>query len=330
MDGMPPSTHIPLIFSIVVPTYQRATKLESCLESLARTPYPQDQFEVIVVNDGGDTLRMPRFERFQTRLNLTLVDQKNAGPASARNTGAGKARGQILVFTDDDCKLAEDYLGELAQRVALTPDAMIGGRIVNGLKNNMCAAASQMLVDFLYKYFNDSEHPVTFFTSNNLALPAEHFDAVGGFDTTFLTAAGEDREFCDRWVHSGRTTVYAPELIVHHFHKMSFFDYWRQHFKYGRAAYHFHRVRSRQGRKSMTPEPLEFYLALLRYPLVHRRGPQAWLLAFLMFVSQVANALGYFWEAAARMLSRPTASGSAHYPNEPTATTNRESGRSDR
>lgn len=139
-------------------------------------------------------------------------------------------------------------------------------------------------------------HQSKFFASNNFALPADRFQAMGGFDTSFPLAAAEDRELCDRWLHHGYRMVYAPKVQIHHFHKLSLKSFWRQHFNYGRGAFCFHQVRSRRNCDPIKVEPLTFYFQLLTHPFGVTAPPSALLLTCLLFLSQVANVFGFFWE----------------------------------
>lgn len=284
------------VFSIVVPTFERPRQLAGCLHALARLDYARDHFEVIVVDDGGRTPLVNVIAPFHDRLSVTLLTQPNAGPAVARNTGAAQAKGQFLAFTDDDCRPAPDWLKSLGVRLAKDPDCIIGGHTINALPDNPYSSASQILIDYLYSYYNADPHRARFLTSNNLALAADHFRAIGGFDTTFPLAAGEDRELCDRWVHSGYQLTYAPEILIYHAHALTFRTFWRQHFHYGRGAFCFHQARGQRTQKSIKLEPLSFYQNLLRQPFSEGRGGRALSLAALVVVSQVANAAGFLRE----------------------------------
>ncbi|MDM9382073.1 glycosyltransferase [Chlorogloeopsis sp. ULAP01] len=290
------------LFSIIIPTYNRPERLATCLESLVRLESPRNGFEVIVVDDGSKVALEPVAARFQAQLNLKLLKQVNAGPAKARNTGAVQAQGKFLAFTDDDCMPAPDWLTNLAARFAMAEDSMIGGQTLNALPENLYSTASQVLIDYLYKYYNTSSHPVSFFASNNLALPAVLFHALGGFDTTFPLAAGEDREFCDRWLHHGYQMIYAPEVHVYHAHKLTLSTFWRQHFNYGRGAFCFHTRRSQRTEGRIKVEPLKFYFNLLAHPLLQKSSQPGILVSVLFVVSQVANVAGFFWER----LTQPT------------------------
>jgi glycosyltransferase involved in cell wall biosynthesis len=282
--------------SIVIPTYNRPERLADCLESIINLEYPGDRFEVIVVDDGSKMPLEKVIEPFKNRLKITLLKQQNQGPATARNTGAKQASGDFIAFTDDDCKPAPDWLSKLAARLVTAPNSMVGGKTLNALPNNLYSTTSQVLIDYLYNYYNLTSQKSNFFASNNFALPSKRFQALGGFDTTFPLAAGEDREFCDRWLQYGNEMVYAPEVQVYHAHKLTLSSYWRQHFFYGRGAFCFHQVRAKRAHREIKVEPISFYLNLLKYPLSQQTAQPKLLLSALLFVSQVAGVAGFFWE----------------------------------
>ena len=283
-------------FSIIIPTYNRKVQLAVCLQALTLLDYPRDRLEVIVVDDGSETRPEDVVASFRKQLDITLLTQLNAGPATARNAGAAQAKGDFLAFTDDDCAPAPTWLQTLAARFAKTPDCAIGGQTLNSLPNNPHSTASQMLINYLYTYYNIVPEQARFLTSNNLALSTERFRAIGGFDITFPLAAAEDREFCGRWLYYGYRIIYAPEVVVYHTHALTFRTFWRQHFNYGRGAFHFHKVRARRNQTRIRVEPKSFYLNLLRYPFSRTQGWEAPWVAVLMMVSQLANVSGFFWE----------------------------------
>jgi glycosyltransferase involved in cell wall biosynthesis len=286
----------PLDFSIVIPTYNRPERLANCLAAIAQQDYSPEFFEVIVVDDGSPTPLDEVVQPFRDRLQVTLLRQDNAGPARARNAGAACARGQFLVFTDDDCTPAITWLSALAVARDAHPQSLIGGQTLNALPNNLFSTASQLLIDYLYSYYNQAAATATFFASNNFAMPTEPFRAVGGFDTRFPLAAGEDREFCDRWRYHGYDLIYAPTVQLYHAHHLDLARFWRQHFNYGRGAFCFHQIRAQRTTQSIQVEPLTFYIRLLTFPFVRTDWPIALPLSGLLLLSQVANVAGFFWE----------------------------------
>jgi len=221
MDRMNP------FFSVIIPTYKRKASLKECLKAISQISYPNNRFEIIVVNDSNDRGITQALSPFYDRFNLIVLSQKNAGPAAARNNGRGSASGRYLVFTDDDCIPASDWLDALSQRFLKTPNCAITGKTVNALTNNLYSTASQAIIDYLYTYYNMNSDNAQYAISSNLALPTEGFDAIGGFDTDFKRPGGEDRDLCARWLDYGFRIVYAPEVKVHHYHDLSlklFFD----------------------------------------------------------------------------------------------------------
>ena len=282
--------------SIVIPTYNRPTVLDCCLQAIAGQVYPRDRFEVIVVNDGGtfplDQILKPYCEQFSLR----LLCQTNSGPAAARNRGAGEAAGQLLVFTDDDCFPTPDWLAKLAARHVQAPDCAVGGETRNALGDNIYSTASQLLVSYLLAYYSGAPQRIRFFPSSNLAFPTERFRSVGGFNASYPRAAGEDRELCDRWQYRGNRMIYAPEAVVYHSHHLKAKTFLRQHFHYGCGAFHYHLHRSFQRQQPMKVEPPAFYISMLTYPFGKIPFGKAVQTVLLLVAAQVMNAVGFFWE----------------------------------
>lgn len=289
-------------FSIIIPTYNRPEKLRTCLDSLAKLEYPRDRFEVIVVDDGSSLSLEPVVASFRELLPVRLVSQPNAGPAAARNTGSVHAKGELLAYTDDDCTPDSKWLRIFANQFISYPDHLIGGRMVNLLPGNLYSEASQQLISYLYDYYNRGRGRNPFFASSNIALPARLFHEVGGFDATFPLAAGEDREFCDRWLHHGYLMIYAPEAVVYHSHVLNLRRFCRQHFNYGRGAFRFHQIHAQRKLERIRLEPLSFYLNLLHYPFRQTDSLSAIILAAILFVSQGVNAAGFFYEKLNRRI----------------------------
>ncbi|TVQ45340.1 MAG: glycosyltransferase [Gloeocapsa sp. DLM2.Bin57] len=288
------------IFSIIIPTYSRPQSIAACLQSLTGLNYPRDDFEVIVVDDGSPMDLEPVVNPYGDQLHLRLIKQANSGPAKARNAGAEVAKGCFLVFTDDDCEALPDWLNAFAAGFAGTPDSLLGGHTLNKLTDNLYSEASQLLIDYLYQYYNVETETPLFFASNNIALPREIFEKMGGFNINFPLAAGEDREFCDRALQLGYTLRYIPEAEIAHSHYLTLAKFWRQHFNYGRGAYFFHQNKAQGLDGKIKVEPLTFYVNLLTYPFGHKSWLPGTLIASLFWLSQVANVAGFFQQKLTR------------------------------
>jgi len=279
------------IFSIIIPTYNRPDQLFSCLQAIDGLTYPHDRFEVIVVDDGSHTPLEGIVGNFSHRMAVKLISQNNSGPANARNRGAAEAKGEILAFTDDDCTPSAGWLHALADTFCDGPDCGIGGKTINTLTDNLYAETSQMLLDYLYEYYNQDLQVPRFFASNNLAFPRKAFLTSGGFNPKYRFPAAEDRELCDRWAAQGRRLRYAPDALVFHAHPLTWRTLWRQHFDYGKGAFFFRRMKARPGW-----EPLAFYLKLFLYPFKVFSWERAMAVSPLLIITQVATTCGYFME----------------------------------
>jgi GT2 family glycosyltransferase len=281
-------------FSVVVPTYERPAQLSACVRALSRLDYPRDRFEVLIVDDASARPPHDVVESLGGSLDVKLVGRaENAGPAAARNLGAGRARGEFLAFTDDDCEPERGWLRAFAARFEDAPARVVGGRTVNALEDNPCSETSQLIIDVVYAHFNRDSADARFFASNNFAVHAESFREAGGFDETFRTS--EDREFCARWRSRGLGMTYEPRAVVRHSHGLAPGSLWRQHFGYGRGALRFHRAREAQGDGRFKPDA-DFYTKLLRAALSRTPKTKAARLTALLLWSQAANAAGFFYE----------------------------------
>lgn len=246
------------------------------------------------MDDGSPVPIQPFEQNLRDGANITFVRQINTGPASARNTGAEHAKGDILAFTDDDCMPTPQWLRELARSFKDSPLALVGGRTVNGLIDNPYTTASQMIVEEAYAFFLSRDSDLRFFASNNMAVAARLFHQIGGFDSSFRTS--EDRDFCDRWLGQGYPLVYSPQAMVVHHHHLTMTTFIRQHFYYGCGAYRFHRARTRRGRRIMKPD-LQFFVSVCRRGLLPP-SRKSLRMAGLLGLWQVANLAGFLWQVA--------------------------------
>ena len=277
--------------SVVVPTYGRPDRLAQCVRALVTLEPPPGGAEIVIVDDGSPVPATTVVGRHSGAIPVIVHRQANAGPAAARNAGAGIARGRLLAFTDDDCTPDPRWLVALASASERHPGALVAGRTVNGATADRCAWASQLLVDHLDEATRTQER---FVPSNNLAMPAEGFHAIGGFDTTFPLAAGEDRDLCARWLDTGATIERAEDALVMHHHSFTLGSFVRQHHAYGRGGHRYQERRRRITGHGLRPEPVRFYRDLLARPFHSDLAlTDAVSLSALLALSQVANASGF-------------------------------------
>jgi glycosyltransferase involved in cell wall biosynthesis len=286
-------------FSIIVPTYNRAAQLARCLEGLAQLDYPRDRFEVIVADDGSDVSPQTAITPFHNRLDVTLLAQDHGGPSAARNAGAAVARGQFLAFTDDDCKPAPNWLRALEARFRTTPSQVIGGPTINAYPENVYAVTSQVILDMMFARCNADPSQACFLASNNLAVAADLFHAVGGFDSSqFPIAAGEDRDICERLLEQGHGITFAPEVRVFHVHPLSLRSFCLQHLNRGRARIWLGEARRRRGTQQSRDKGGSFLetCRLATRSLAQTGRRQIPLVTLLLVVWRVCHAAGLAWE----------------------------------
>ena len=107
-----------LRLSIIVPVYNVANYLSKCLDSLLAQDLPQDEYEIIVVNDGSTDNSNEIAQQYAEKYaNIILINQENQGLSSARNTGIANARGEYVQFVDSDDYLQENIIGELFKQI---------------------------------------------------------------------------------------------------------------------------------------------------------------------------------------------------------------------
>jgi cellulose synthase/poly-beta-1,6-N-acetylglucosamine synthase-like glycosyltransferase len=281
-------------FSIVIPTRNRLALLDRCLTAIEALDYPRDEFEVLVVDDGSDPPADAVFARHANTLTLRTFTTAGRGPARARNLALRHALGDYVVFTDDDCRPDSQWLRAFDQAFTQTPSAGLGGRIVDSPENGVCGRASQILVTFLYDYFN-ARHELNFFCSNNFAFPREPLLKIGGFDETFPLAAAEDRDLCARWRRSAELR-FIPEAVIEHRQFLNFRTFCRQQYRYGRGAFQFWLRRREHGGGGVRLEHQQFYTRMLGFPFGRAPFGKALAMSLLLVISQFATALGYFEE----------------------------------
>ena len=100
-------------YSVIIPVYNEITVINNCLESLKKQTVARNM-EIIVVDDGStdETLKIVR-----TFDNINVLRQNHNGPGAARNLGASKAQGQILIFVDADMEFASDFIEKLCKPI---------------------------------------------------------------------------------------------------------------------------------------------------------------------------------------------------------------------
>src|SRR5450631_1454316 len=114
-----------------------------------------------------------------------------------------KPRGPTLLFLDDDAMVDQLYLARVFQELDARPNHAVSGMQTAIDRRNCFSLTSECLLHVFSKGESIAAPMSKFAPSNGLALRRWDFQQCGGFDPSFPFAAGEDREFCARWVAAG-------------------------------------------------------------------------------------------------------------------------------
>ncbi len=218
--------------SVIIPAYNAAHTIQACLAALhQQTILPA---EIIVVDDGSKDAT-PALVREYPR--VKLITQSNQGPARARNVGAGKAVGDIIVFLDSDCVPEKNWLEEILS--PFDDESIVGVQgAYRSHQKSIVARFDQLDIETRYHRMEKAfaQGKLDWIGSYSAAYRRSVFAASKGFDETFPKASGEDAELSYRLASQGKKLAFNPSAIVYHTHpetlgkylKIKFFRaYWR-------------------------------------------------------------------------------------------------------
>jgi len=222
--------------SIVIPTHKRERLLKESLDSIFRQDYPVSEFEVIVVMDGPDEATERMLEKEAAfRPNLRYAVQEKKGPAAARNLGASLAGGELVGFTDDDCRLSEGWIRSAVSAYRRHPETEVfGGKTVSD--GRVDSLVSQFLANGAISCPVNGKEEFIFFPTCNVAYKRGLL-AKERFNESFLFPAGEDLEYFWKLFKKGQRFVYCQEMKVFHNRQAGILSFLRQAYMYGRGNY---------------------------------------------------------------------------------------------
>ena len=211
--------------SVIVPVKNGAQEIGACVARLQAQRYPPHALELIVVDNGSTDATAAICER----AGVTVVYEVTPGPAAARNAGAARATGELLLFTDADCLADEEWVIRHAtahlRLQATHPEVQIVGGGILGVNRSFWA-----LCDDLCSW--SQQHPALparelprFAPTANLSVTRTAFDRIRGFDEELFS--GEDSAFCAAARKLGIKLRFEPSAMVGHVNRTSFRDFAR-------------------------------------------------------------------------------------------------------
>ena len=215
--------------SVVVATYNRVDLIQRLLAQFARQTLAPAEFEVVVVDDGSREPVAPHLEKLTLPYALRVETQANAGAAAARHRGVLAARGDIVLITDDDMQVAEDFL---ALHLSRHP---VGSRnvVIGGIRPDP-SISDMPLFERWYAWLNNRiaaslsgpkrrAHGWQLFTGN-VSFRREDYVAAGGFDKSL--GQSEDIELGVRLEKAGCRFEFAAQAHVLHGSDHTSYEKW--------------------------------------------------------------------------------------------------------
>jgi len=210
--------------SIVIPAFGPLPYTLACLRSISRAE-TQVSYEVIVVDDDPERGLAESLARIP---NLRVVaNEQNLGFLESAHRGAALARGEELVFLNNDALVTDGWLDELVQTASrFARVGVVGSKLVHP-DGSLQEAGGIVWSDGTALNFGIGQDPtaprfdyarmVDYVSAASLWIRRESFLEMGGFDSAFRPAFYEDTDLCFRAREKGLAVLYQPASVVVHF-----------------------------------------------------------------------------------------------------------------
>ncbi len=197
--------------SVIVASHARRHRLRWLLNALAEQSLEPSAWELIVVHtyDAQTAARVIESHPLHAagRLHHVAIAPGTGSPARQRNEGVRMARGELVAFTDDDCRTDERWLEELLAVARAHPSAVVQGR-TRAEPNEREILRAPHVRTLHIEPVND------YCQTANILYPRALFDRLGGFDERAI--AGEDVGLSLRARAAGAQIVPASDAVVYH------------------------------------------------------------------------------------------------------------------
>jgi glycosyltransferase involved in cell wall biosynthesis len=217
-------------FTLAICTRNRAGRLATTLESLSRLNREGIDFcELMVVDNGSTDQTRAVVEAASTTTGIPIryLVEGEAGLARARNLAIAEARGEIIIFLDDDIEAPADFLAEYAHAYERWPDAWcIGGKVElkwlrprpRWMSDELSALLGKTTCPDVERQYRS---PIYYIIGCNMSFRRDIFSQVGTFDPELgyqgkQLRGNEENELLRRIDTAGGTIIYSPFPRLHH------------------------------------------------------------------------------------------------------------------
>ncbi len=246
-----------LKISVIIPIYNGEIDLPALIDCLYKQTYNSQKVEYLLVdNNSSDCteaiLETAVQEAGSKGINLYHLSEKRIQSSyAARNLGIRQAKGDILAFTDADCRPQPDWLEKLVQPFVDSEVGIVVGEIVALTGNTLLEKYGDRYQVMSQKYL--VEHPFCpYGQTANLAIRKQAFVDVGLF-RPYLTTGG-DADICWRIQREGNWKLaYAPKAIILHRHRSNLKNFRSQWRRYGCSNRYLHELHDVDLMRQLTP-----------------------------------------------------------------------------
>jgi len=216
--------------SVIIPMYNSENTIIETLSGLAKQT--RQDFEVIVVDDGSTDRSSNLVEEYKksSELNIKLIKQENLGPAKARNKGVENAKSDIILFLDSDCIPIENWLEEMTKPIS---KETVGCSCRYKVKNKGSLIARYIDYEIARRHEKMAGKVVDTIGSYSACYLKDVFDKVGGFNTSYRIASGEDFDLSFKIGELGYKLKFINTTFVYHYHPETLRKYLKQQFMRG-------------------------------------------------------------------------------------------------
>jgi glycosyltransferase involved in cell wall biosynthesis len=254
--------------SVIIPTFNSAKELTKCLESFKTQTISNENYEVMVVDDGSND----RTKVTAAKYPVIYIYQQNHGPAAARNNGANQAQGEIILFTDADCEPQPNWIEEMIK--PLDDPQVVGVKgAYRTRQKEIVARLVQIEYEHKYERMKKFKY-IDFIDTYSAGYRKDIFLKYNGFDERYPKASVEDQEFSFRLSHDGYKMVFNPNAVVFHKHSASLMGYLRKKYKIAFwKAFLLKRHPGKMKTDTHTPQSLKIQMLLALSAFLWIAGP---------------------------------------------------------
>ncbi len=224
-----------MLFSLIIPVYNRPDEVDELLESLSQQDYTEN-FEVVIIEDGSSLRCDDVVRKYAGKLHLSYCFKENSGPGDSRNYGMKKAKGDYFIIFDSDCIIPQNYLTEVSKALAANYVDCFGGpdKALDSFSDIQKAINFAMTSFLTTGGIRGGSEKIDKFQprSFNMGLSRKAFEASKGFGNIH---PGEDPDLSIRLWNLGFETRLFSNAFVYHKRRIDWAKFTVQVNKFGKA-----------------------------------------------------------------------------------------------